>query len=71
MKNKQFWLKSVSSDKNEFCSIKCFKSNGNSFYPKKTKSKLGVNDAVVGNYWFDGCCWCFSLFFNYQYLQEV
>jgi len=67
-KNERYWLKNEFSD-NEFCSIKRFKEKGIIFYPEIIKSKLGKDDILIGEYWFDGNGWCFSLFSEYEYLS--
>ena len=69
IKNKKFWLKSDSPNKEKFCLIECFGDKGSIIYPEKNKTKLDINDMVIGNYWFDCNWWCFSLFPNYQYLS--
>jgi len=66
----KLWLKNEFSD-NEFCSIKRFKEKekGIIFYPEITKSELDKDDTLIGEYWFDGNGWCFSLFSKYEHLS--
>jgi hypothetical protein len=63
----KFWLKNEFG--NEFCPIKCFGKKGSIFYPEITKSELSKNNILVGEYWFSGNCWCFSLFLDYEHLS--
>jgi hypothetical protein len=65
----KYWLKNEFSDKDEFCSIKCLGDKGSIFYPENTKYKLNEDDTVIGEYWFDGTCWCYALFPEYEYLS--
>jgi len=65
----QTWLRNEFLDKDEFCSIECLGDRGNVFYPENTKFELGKNDVLIGKYWFDGQCWCFSLFPEYSSLS--
>ena len=58
---KKSWLKNEFSDKNEFCPIK-----EGIFYPEEAKPELDKNDILIGEYWFDGNDWCFSLFPKYE-----
>lgn len=66
---KQFWLKNEFSDENEFCPIECFKEKGSIFHPEDIKSKLNKSEVYIGEYWFDGDCWCFSLFSEHGHLS--
>lgn len=56
---------------NEFCLIKHFKEKekGILFYPEIIKSELDKDDTLIGEYWFDGNGWCFSLFSEYEHLS--
>lgn len=65
----RYWLKNEFSGENKFCPIECLRDKGSVFYPEDAKPKLDENDIVIGEYWFDGNCWCFSLFTEYEYLS--
>ena len=65
----KYWLKNEFSDKDEFCPIKCLGDKGSIFYPEEAKPILDKNDVIIGEYWNDGNCWCFSLFTEYKYLS--
>jgi len=68
IKSKKFWLKTVATNKEKFCLIECSKNKEGIIHPEKNKTKLNTNDIIIGNYWFDGDSWCFSIFPHYQYL---
>ena len=66
---KGFWLKNEFLNANEFCPIIPLKEKGSIFYPEKSKHVLDKNDILIGEYWFDGNCWCFSVISKYKYLS--